>query len=82
VGDFLPRRGAEEEERELLEWLVDIDVPFQVVLTKSDKLSKSKRIPAAAQTRRELGLRRDPILFSADSGDGVDDLWRAIMAVV
>jgi len=74
------RRGPEEEEVELLEWLADVDRPALVVLTKVDKLPKSKRIPAAAATRRALGLKKEPLLFSADSGDGVDDLWRAILS--
>jgi GTP-binding protein len=72
------RRGAEEDEELFLKWLADHDRPTQVVLTKADKLAKSKRIPAAQATQRALGLRRAPILFSATSGDGSDELWRVI----
>jgi GTP-binding protein len=72
------RRGAEQEELDLLEWLDSIDKPAQVVLTKADKVVKSKRFPAAAAARRALGLARDPIVFSAETGDGVADLWRVI----
>lgn len=74
------RRGAEGEEVELLEWLESLGRDTLVVLTKADKLPKSQRFPAAAAVRRELGLRRNPIVFSATSGDGVDELWRAILA--
>jgi GTP-binding protein len=73
------RRGAEREELELLEWLDHINKPAQVVLTKADKIVKSKRVPVAAATRRELGLARDPITFSAETADGVDPLWKAIL---
>ncbi len=76
------RRGPEEEEVELLEWLAEVDRPALVVLTKVDKLAKSKRIPAAAAARRALGLKKQPLLFSADNGEGVDDLWRAILSAV
>lgn len=76
------RRGPEAEERELVEWLAEAGRAVLIVLTKADKLPKSKRRPAAAATRRALGLTRDPILFSAQTGDGVDELWRALAAAV
>jgi len=72
------RRGAQEEERELYEWLDEAGVPCVVVLTKADKLPKNKRKPVALQMQRELSLPRAPVLFSATSGEGIDDLWRAI----
>jgi GTP-binding protein len=72
------RRGVEHEEHELAEWLDSIGVPLEIVVTKADKLVKSKRWPAAAAIRRELGLARDPVLASSQSGDGVEDLWRII----
>lgn len=72
------RRGAGADDAELLEWLREMDVPALVVLTKADKLSKSKRKLAGLAVQRELGLKRPPVVFSATLGDGVDDLWRAI----
>jgi GTP-binding protein len=76
------RRGAETEERELIEWLLSNEVPVIPVLTKVDKLSKSKRKPAGAALARELQLSGQPVLFSAQSGEGQDDLWRAILTAV
>ena len=76
------RRGPEDEEAELLDWLDEIDKPALVVLTKADKLPKNKRLPAAAQARRSLGLARDPILFSATSKEGIDALWKKIQSAV
>jgi GTP-binding protein len=70
------RRGAEEEEQDLVAWLADLGVPVQVVLTKADKLPKSKRKPASGGVRRELGLPRDPIVSSAETGEGLPELWR------
>ncbi len=74
------RRGPEDEEAELLGWLADAGRRAIVVLTKSDKLAKNQRLPAAAAARKRLGLPRDPILFSAETGEGIDDLWRAILS--
>lgn len=73
------RRGAEDEERELLEWLHEMKVPPLVVVTKADKLPKNKRKPAATLVQRELGLDRAPILFSSLDGEGILPLWRAIL---
>jgi len=72
------RRGAGPEEADLLAWLDEAGIAPITVLTKADKLAKSKRKPAALALQRELGLARPPILFSATSGDGVDPLWRSI----
>ena len=74
------RRGGEAEERELLDYLAELGVPVQVVLTKADKLSKAARRPAAAQVRRQLGLARDPLLCSATTAEGLDQLWRFMLA--
>jgi GTP-binding protein len=76
------RRGPEDEEAELVDWLGEAGRRALVVLTKADKLAKNQRIPAALAARRRLGLPRDPILFSAETGDGAADLWRAILSAV
>jgi GTP-binding protein len=76
------RRGPEEEERDLLDWLDASGVRSLVVLTKADKLPKNQRFPAAQAARRALGRGSPPLTFSATSGEGVDDLWRAVLAAV
>ncbi len=73
------RRGPEDEELELCAWLAECGKDSLVVMTKADKLPKAHRLPAAADARKKLGLARAPIIFSASSGDGVDDLWRALV---
>jgi GTP-binding protein len=73
------RRGAEEEEGELLDYLARSEIAAQVLLTKSDKLAKAKRKPAAAAVRRALGLAREPLLVSVQEPDSLADLWRFIM---
>jgi GTP-binding protein len=65
----------------MLPWLEEHGRQSLVVLTKADKLSKSQRQPAAAALRRDLGLRRDPVLFSSTTGEGIDELWKIISAV-
>ncbi len=74
------RRGAEAEEEELVRWLEQAGRRVVVALTKADKLAKAQRRPAAAELKRRLRLAREPVLFSATSLDGVDELWHALLA--
>jgi GTP-binding protein len=76
------RRGIEEEELDFVPWLGEKQIPIIAVLTKSDKLGKAQRKPAAMEVRRALGMQRDPILFSATERAGVDELWRAIFSIL
>ncbi|HTJ47403.1 MAG TPA: ribosome biogenesis GTP-binding protein YihA/YsxC [Kofleriaceae bacterium] len=72
------RRGVEDEELDFVPWLVEKQVPVVVALTKADKLPKAQRLPAAQAAKKALGLKRDPILFSAQDDFGREELWRAI----
>ncbi len=76
------RRGVQNEEAELLEWLIECDLPACVVMTKMDKLGKSKRKPVALKIKKELGLSRPPIMTSAETSTGLADLWRVVHAVL
>ena len=73
------RRGAQDDDIQLLEFLESVEVTPIVVVTKIDKLPASKRKPAVAKLRRELG--RPVIAYSAVTGDGRDALWKRILAV-
>jgi GTP-binding protein len=76
------RRGPEDEELDMVPWLEGHGKKPLVVLTKADKLTKAQRFPAAAAARKALGLKRDPLFFSATDVEGVAELWRAITAAV
>jgi GTP-binding protein len=69
------RRGLEEEEHALLDFVAAVDVPALVVATKVDKLGRSERV------RMERALAAVPVpvvVFSAVTGEGVDAVWRTI----
>ncbi len=72
------RRGAEAEEQDFVPWLAQKKIPVVVALTKADKLPKNKRMLEIGKVKRALELARDPIPVSAQTGDGIDVLWRAI----
>lgn len=72
------RRGLEEEERELVEFLATRqDLPVFVAATKLDKLSLSAQKPALAVLSKESGVR--VVGTSAESGAGREDLWSRIL---
>ena len=76
------RRGPEEEELDFVPWLEQRKVPIVVALTKADKLPKNKRMLEVAKAKKTLALKRDPFAVSAQSGDGIDELWRALDKLV
>jgi GTP-binding protein len=85
------RRGIEEEEDQLLEFLasprpVSESKPLEVVLvaTKIDKLGAAARKPALDAVRKQASTRvaGRAIGFSAVTGDGREELWSRIRAAV
>jgi GTP-binding protein len=78
------RRGIEDEERQLYEWLGTENVPAQIVFTKVDKLSASARGVLRERARASFRGRRSagPIMVSGETGEGIDALWAAIFDAV
>lgn len=73
------RRGAREEDLQLLEFLRTVGVPSVVVATKIDKLPASKRALALVELQRDIGA---PVLtYSASSHDGRDALWERLLSI-
>ena len=65
-------------------WFIQSGCPFVVVANKKDKLKKSELEPNLATIRRDLELPDEcPIIpFSAEKGDGRDELVKTILAAV
>jgi GTP-binding protein len=76
------RRGPEDEELDFVPWLEGKKIPIVVALTKADKLPKNKRMLEVAKAKKTLGLKRDPFAVSAQDGEGLDPLWRALDKLV
>jgi GTP-binding protein len=71
------RRGIEDEERQLYQWLGTESVPAQIVFTKVDKLSASERGLLREKARSTFG-RKGPLLVSGETGEGLPALWAAM----
>ena len=65
-------------------WFIDSGCPFVVVANKMDKLKKSELAPNLVTIRRDLELPEDcPIIpFSAEKGNGRDELVKYVLAAV
>ena len=68
----------------MAQWFLDSGCPFVVIANKMDKLKKSELGPNLKTIREDLGLPDEcPIIpFSAEKGNGKDELVRMIMDVV
>jgi len=78
------RRGPEEEELQLIEWVqgartIEPALELIAVATKLDKLSRAQAAAAVANVSKAIGL--PTIGFSAQTGEGRDALWRALKRV-
>ena len=71
-------------DRHMVAFLKEADLPFIIVLTKADKLSKSQQTKQAAMIRKELDLPADVTFVTTSSakGDGIDELRALIEEAV
>ena len=77
------RREPSEDDRAMLDFLAEVEVPTIVALTKIDKLSKAGAQESAAEIIRVLALQADQVIpFSAHTGEGRVELLEAIASLV
>jgi GTP-binding protein len=72
------RRYPSEKDIDLIHWFSYYRIITMIVLTKTDKVSRSQAKLRQRQIKELLGLTMDPILFSARTGEGKDAIWEAI----
>lgn len=77
------RRMPGTHELDFIEWLHYHTIPSILILTKADKLSKSKQMTQLIAITKILGTHRDDlILFSAKTRMGKDATWAAIEQLI
>ena len=78
------RHAPTENDVTMARWFLDTGCPFVVVANKMDKLKKSELAPNLARIREDLELPEAcPVIpFSAEKGDGREELLRQILQVV
>lgn len=70
------RHPATALDEQMIDFLIDAELPFIIALTKADKLSKSQISRQVAALRKQLGFSQEmPIVpISSEKGTGIDKL--------
>jgi GTP-binding protein len=77
------RRDPSEDDIHMLDFLAELELPAVIVLTKTDKLSRTGADERANEIMRALSLSRDQTIpFSSATALGRDELAEALMALV
>lgn len=77
------RRAPGIQELNFIEWLYYYNLPSILILTKADKLSKTKQLTQQVAIAKALSVDKDDlILFSAKSRLGKDVVWDAVEGLI
>jgi GTP-binding protein len=78
------RRDPSLEDLQLIDWMRCYQIPFLIVLTKTDKVSNNEFSDRRRRIVEKIGLPAETpfIAFSAKTGTGKESLWREIRKAV
>lgn len=78
------RTGPTEDDVMMINWLIDMDIPFLVVCTKTDKLSKNQLKLALEDLEKnyfsDTGIELIP--FSSVTKEGKEEVWKKIFDAI
>jgi GTP-binding protein len=78
------RHEPMKSDRNASEWLMGLNIPYVVVGTKADKISRGRRSAHIAAIRKGLMLPANitSLVYSSETGEGRDELWRHVRNVL
>ena len=78
------RTGPTEDDIMMINWMIDMNVPFTVVATKTDKFSKNQLNEALKNINDEYfaGTGIEILPFSSVTRVGKEELWRKIFDAI
>ena len=78
------RTGPTDDDIMMINWMIDMGVPFTVVATKTDKLSKKQLSEALEKIHNDFFLGTDIKItpFSSVTREGKEDVWNTIFAAI
>jgi GTP-binding protein len=78
------RHEPMKNDKNALEWLMKLNIPYVIVGTKADKISRSKRPAHIAVIRKVLMLPAHvpSLIYSSETGEGRNELWQHIRSVL
>lgn len=74
------RHPPTKDDLQMIDFLIQSEMPFAIIFTKADKLKKSERAARMAGFAQEIPYFEDitHIEFSAETGEGVEEIRRII----
>lgn len=76
------RHEPTRDDRQMFEYILYYAIPYTLVATKADKLAKTKRRQAANRCAKLLGAPPYAIAFSAETGEGRQELTDRLGSIV
>jgi GTP-binding protein len=79
------RHPPMERDEDVMAFMRGGDLPYLIALTKADKLSNNQQAKSAARTDEtlvQMGLEVPVVPTSAQTGQGVQELWQWIQSLV
>lgn len=75
------RIGYTKDDIDMISFMNEMDVPYVIVATKTDKLNKTERQKSVEALITNPVLRQGTvvILFSSETREGKEDLWKEIL---
>ncbi|MFA5354668.1 MAG: ribosome biogenesis GTP-binding protein YihA/YsxC [Thermodesulfovibrionales bacterium] len=78
------RHEPMKNDRDASAWLSGLNIPYVIVGTKADKISRGRRSAHIAAIRKGLNLPSSvpALVYSSETGEGRDELWRHVRTVL
>ncbi len=77
------RVGPTKDDLMMLDWLSESNIPFCVVATKCDKLSRPQLEKALTELADKARINKEEVIpFSSETKLGRDDLWNTILSLI
>jgi len=78
------RHDPMKNDKNASEWLMKLNIPYVIVGTKADKISRSRRPAHIAAIRKGLMLPANvpALIYSSETGEGRDELWHHVRSVI
>ncbi len=78
------RHEPMKNDKDAAEWLTSLSIPYVVVGTKADKITRGRRAVHMAAIRKGLNLppQCPALIYSSETGEGREELWRHIRSIL
>ncbi len=75
------RNNPSANDRQMYEWLLDKKIPFSIIATKADKVSKTKMEDYTKEITKQLFAKENITPFSADKKINIDVICDEILEI-